>query len=182
MKAPNVIVWIVALGVLLGGCSSSQPPTDRLQRGESFPDIVLEAFDGERLPVSHYRGKFVVLNLWATWCEPCRREMPALQALAERLPADKFAVIGVSVDDDHHVAYEYLLERSITFARFFDEGGAIARSRLGISLYPYTLLIAPDGRFVQRVPGAREWNQETVVELLERAYSGDYSGLVGEPP
>ncbi len=162
----------------LFGCSSSdQALTDTLVVGEGIPDIQLATFDGGRASLAAYRGKLVVLNLWATWCEPCRREMPALQALSDALDPERFAVLGLSVDDDAHVVREFLLERKIRFTNYLDPGGVQASGELGIQLYPYTLLIAPDGRLIQRVPGAREWHRDEVVALLQQAFAGDYSGL-----
>ncbi len=171
-----MLVMVVAVAA---GCSSSQPPpTDSLQLDQPVPDLRLHALvDGQTRRLSDYRGRLVVLNLWATWCEPCRREMPALQALADRLDPKRFVVVGVSVDDDGHVAREFLLDRQIRFPNFLDPAAAQAGEQLGITLFPYTLLIAPDGRLIQRVPGAREWHADEVVTLLERAFEGDYSPL-----
>ena len=182
MSKPGIDRAVLAIFVsLLLGCSSSdQVLTDNLTTGEPLPDIQLTAFDGSSNALSAYRGKLVVLNLWATWCEPCRREMPALQALSDALDPQRFSVVGLSVDDDPHVVREFLLERGVSFARYIDRGGVQASSELGIQLYPYTLLIAPDGRFIQRVPGAREWHRDEVVKLLQQAYEGDYSGLMVE--
>ena len=64
-----------------------------------------------------------------------------------------------------------------TIPEGMDPGSAIATDRLGIKLFPYTLLIAPDGRFIQRIAGPRQWQRQEVVDLLEKAYGGDYSGL-----
>ncbi len=184
MKTPGVSLSIAALGVFvlaLLGCSRPEPVvTDSLVVGEPFPDIQLTDFAGRQARLSDYRGKLVVLNLWATWCEPCRREMPALQALSDALDPEKFAVLGLSVDEDDHLVREFLLDRGVRFGNYLDQGGAIASRELGIQLYPYTVLISPDGRFIQRVPGAREWHREEVVALLERAFEGDYSGLMVE--
>ncbi len=182
MKTPKVSVKFAALGVfvcvLVVGCSrSDQALLDHLVIGEPFPDIQLTDFEGERTSLASFRGKLVVLNLWATWCEPCRREMPALQALSDALDPQRFVVLGLSVDEDVHVVREFLLEREVSFSNYIDPGGELVSRELGVRLYPYTLLIGPDGHFIQRVPGAREWHSEEVVVLLEQAYQGDYSGL-----
>jgi thiol-disulfide isomerase/thioredoxin len=173
-------VWLLLLAfplLWLTGCSESAPSTDRLKIGEPFPEIMLQPLDGEPVSIRKYRGKLVVLNLWASWCEPCRREMPNLQRLSERLDGNRFAVIGMAQDDDDHVVREYLLDKGVHFTSYIDPHGAVSTGRLGVQFFPYTLLIAPDGRFIQRVPGPREWQRDEVVDLLERAYRGDYSGL-----
>jgi peroxiredoxin len=164
--------------LLLLGCSDQEPLTDNLEIGKPMPEIKLQRLDGgEPDALSDYRGKLVVLNLWATWCEPCRREMPNLQKLSQTLDKDKFAVIGMSQDKEDYLAREYLIDKKVDFAEYIDPGGAITMGKLGITLFPYTLLIAPDGRLIQRITGPRQWQRQEVVDLLERVYKGDYSGL-----
>jgi thiol-disulfide isomerase/thioredoxin len=161
----------------LAACSQPAPPTDKLVVGEPLPDIALTSLDGGSARLSDYRGKLVVLNLWATWCEPCRREMPNLQQLSNSLDPQRFAVVAVAADEDEHLLREYLLDKGVTFASYVDKGGRISRDQLGVQLFPYTLLIAADGRLIQRYAGPREWQRAEVVELLQRAAAGDYSGL-----
>lgn len=142
-----------------------------------MPELVLVDVDGVTAKLSDYRGKLVVLNLWATWCEPCRREMPNLQQLSNSLDPQRFVVVGVAADEDGHLVREYLLEKGIKFPNYIDKGMLVSQQQLGIQIFPYTLLIAPDGRLIQRFAGPREWQRETVIELLQRAFAGDYSDL-----
>jgi len=158
----------------LNGCSDSPPvKTDALVLGDPFPALVIRDFDSNDVDLQTYKGKLIVLNLWATWCEPCRREMPALQALSDALDPERFAVIGVSVDEDEHVAREYLIDKDIQFPNFWDAEAEQATSMLGAQLFPYTFLISPEGEFIQRVPGAREWHRQEVVDLLNKLARGD---------
>ncbi len=162
----------------LSGCSQTEPLTDKLTVGEPFPNISLPRLDGAASDsITDYRGKLVVLNLWATWCEPCRREMPNLQQLSDSLDNERFAVLGMAQDEDDHLVREYLIDKGVSFATYIDLAGTIATDKLGVQLFPYTLLIAPDGRFIQRITGPREWQRPEVIELLEKAYGGDYAEL-----
>ena len=145
--------------------------------GALVPELVLVDVDGATAQLSDYRGKLVVLNLWATWCEPCRREMPNLQQLSNSLDPQRFVVVGVAADEDEHLVREYLLEKGIKFPNYIDKGLLVSQQQLGIQIFPYTLLIAPDGRLIQRFAGPREWQREAVIELLQQAFTGDYSGL-----
>ena len=167
----------LVLIVGLAACSQPAPPTDRLVAGEPFPDIVLTGLDGSISHLSDYRGKLVVLNLWATWCEPCRRELPNLQQLSSSLDPQRVVVVGMAGDDDARLVGEYLRDKGVTFPNYIDKGQQISRQQLGVQLFPYTLLIAPDGHFIQRFAGPREWQRTEVIELLRRAFEGDYSGL-----
>ncbi len=181
MNRLALILRLVLVTLVLSACSQQQLPTDKLVVGAPFPDVTLTTLDGEMSSLLNYRGRLVVLNLWATWCEPCRREMPNLQQLSDSLDGQRFAVLGMSIDDDAHVVSEYLRDKGVHFARYIDADRAIAENVLGVQLYPYTFLIAPDGTFIQRIPGPREWHREEVIALLEAAYSGDYSGLRTTP-
>lgn len=183
MKRTGTLLCCWRIGLLLpllvlAACSDeSTLLTDKLVVGEPFPDIAMLRLDGGTVPISQYRGKLVVLNVWATWCEPCRREMPNLQQLSDALDPEHIVVIGLSQDQDDHVVREYLLDQKVRFTSYIDPDGRLADDRLGIQIFPYTLLIAPDGHFIQRVAGPREWQRKQVVRLLEAAYAGDYSGL-----
>lgn len=154
------------------GCSESEPPLDSLTLGEPLPSVVLTGLAGEQIALGDYRGKVVVLNIWATWCEPCRRELPSLQALSDQLDSQRFAVLGLAVDDDDHLVREYLIDKNIRFTNYIDPKRHIATDALGISLFPYTVLIGRDGTLLRRVPGARHWDHPDALSLLERAYDG----------
>ncbi len=162
---------------VLQGCSESEPLTDNLTAGAVFPQISMRQLDGGKVSIQEYRGKLVVLNAWATWCEPCRREMPNLQQLSDALDPQRFAVIGLAQDEDDHLVREYLLDQKVTFTSYIDPAGEVATDQLGIQIFPYTLLISPDGHFIQRISGPREWQRQEVIDLLEKAYAGDYSAL-----
>ena len=163
----------------LTACEKQQALVDKLSSGEFFPNILLQPLDASKaVPVEHYRGKVVVLNVWATWCEPCRREMPNLQALSDALDPQRFVVLGMAQDDDDHLVREYLLDKGVDFTNYIDPNGQIATDELGIQIFPYTLIIARDGRFVQRISGPREWHHPDVIKLLEQVYLGDFSGLL----
>ena len=177
MVPPPLKWWFSLLFVGLAACSQPAPPTDKLTLGKPLPDLTFKGLDGSTSYLSDYHGKLVVLNLWATWCEPCRREMPNLQRLSQALDPSHFAVVGVSGDDDELLVREYLKDKGVTFPAYIDKGQQMSRDQLGVRLFPYTLLISPDGTLIQRYAGPREWQRGEVVELIKRAYAGDYSGV-----
>lgn len=167
-----------ALVLLLVGCDSAPSSlTDHLVYDQPVPALQLTSLENGSTPLAMYRGKLVILNIWATWCEPCRRELPNLQSLSETLDPARFAVVGLAEDDDPHLVREYLNDKEVSFPNYLDPGRALATNTLGVQVFPYTLLIAPDGTFIERVPGPREWQQPEVRQRLERAYRGDYSAI-----
>lgn len=147
--------------------------------GDPFPDLLLPGLDRPDLAVSELRDRVVVLNVWATWCPPCRRELPSLQRLTEKLDAEQFAVIGLSVDDDDHLPREYLIDRKIELVSYIDRDMAIANGVLGVQVYPDTFIIGRDGTLQARIEGEREWDSPAVIAALEAAYRGDRVALQG---
>ena len=170
------LVWVLVVVCTLAGCSESKPP-DRLVTGQAFPPLTLEAIDGKTVPLSAFRGKLVVLNVWATWCPPCRKEMPSLQRLSGSLDDGRFVVVGLSLDQDNVAVREYLHDKGVTYANFLDREMDIAKHVLGMKAYPDTFLIGPDGRFLGRVVGAIQWDNSRIIQTLEAAYRGDGKGL-----
>jgi thiol-disulfide isomerase/thioredoxin len=154
------------------------PPVDELVEGRLFPPLALEGFNGQAAgSIEDYRGRLVVLNVWATWCLPCRKELPGLERLHASLDPQRFAVLGMSIDREPDIAQEYLLQRAITFQNFLDREGATAKGVLGIRAYPDTFIISPTGVLLRRMVGERDWAQPAWVSILEAAYRGDASGL-----
>lgn len=133
--------------------------------GDSKPeaDMVfassLEALSGARATLEPYAGKAIVLNLWATWCPPCRAELPSLQRLSQKLDPSDAVVIGVSIDDDADFVREFLKELSVDYPSFLDRKRELAAA-LHVASYPQTLLISADGRVRQRIFGERKWDAD----------------------
>ncbi len=163
--------------VLPAACGQQGPAPDDLVEGRFFPAFELRDFAGGSRQISDYRGKLVILNVWATWCPPCRKELPSLQRLQTLLGTDAYAVLGLSVDADADIAQEYLLERGIAFENFLDIGGAEARRVMGIRAYPDTFIISPDGVLLRSIVGDRAWDDPAVVRALEAARAGDAAVL-----
>jgi thiol-disulfide isomerase/thioredoxin len=149
-------------------CGKSEAPAQPAE-GRLFPALALDDTAGNALAAPALQGKMLVLNVWATWCPPCRHEMPGLERLSRSLDPKRFAVIGMSTDRDELLASEFLLQNGITFTNFFDRNGRMAR-QLGLKVYPETFVIAPDGVLMQRITGLREWDSAEMHAQLEAAY------------
>lgn len=167
---------VLGLFALLAACGEGPPPDD-LVEGRFFPPLLLHDFEGNTRSITDYRGRLVVLNVWATWCPPCRKELPSLQRLQARLGEERYAVIGLSVDSDPDIAQEYLLERGITFENFLDVDAAEARRLLGIRAYPDTFIISPEGVLLRSIVGDREWDDPEIARAIEAAFHGQTEGL-----
>lgn len=172
--------WALLVTGVLMGCSESKSP-DRLVIGQAFPAVTMSGIDGKDVSLSAYRGKLVVLNVWATWCPPCREELPSLQRLSRLLDGKRFVIVGLSLDQDNVAVREYLHDRGVTYTNYLDRGLQIVKHVLGMKAYPDTFFIGADGRFLGRVVGAIEWDNPRMVQALEAAYNGDSEGLRNLP-
>ena len=174
MRPVARLAALLLLG-LLGGCEEGGPPiADNLTLGEPFPAMALVDLESAPRDLQVPAGKLTIINVWATWCESCRWEMPDLQWLADRLDGERFALVGVSVNDEVYLAREYLLDRSITFPNFVDLEGKVTRGGMGMSVLPYTFFVSVEGKLLHRIAGSRRWRSEQVLQALEAAYGGDY--------
>jgi thiol-disulfide isomerase/thioredoxin len=165
------LLVLLCLAAALSACGQAPPP-DSLIEGRRFPALTLTNFDGSRETMESYRGRLVILNVWATWCAPCRQEMPALERLHRKLDPARFAVIGLSVDSEGDIAQEFLRERGISFKSYLDADAALARRLLEIRVYPDTFIIAPDGVLLRRIVGERDWDRPELPEILQAAAGG----------
>ena len=111
----------------------------------------------------------VVLNVWATWCEPCRREMASLEAAHRGLAARGIRVVGVSIDSDVLLAREYARRMGLTFTNLSDPDQRLVRDRLGVHRLPTTLGIGADGASRWREEAARDWADPARLAWIEQS-------------
>lgn len=156
----------LAMLVLLGACSKPAPVVE-----ESIPELALTGLDGARTSLQSFRGKLLVLNVWATWCPPCRKEMPSLERLSKSVDSERIVVAGLSADSDTNAVLEFLGQSGITFRNFIDTPENIANA-LGVRTYPETLLIGPDGKIAHRISGERDWSSPAMLQMLEDTFQG----------
>lgn len=147
----------IALWASLISCSDSSLPPLKLHTNQQVPDLALKDMFDKPTRVEMKSGKLLIINVWATWCGPCRYELPSLDRLGKSL-GNEAMVIGISVDDDSHVLREYWIERKLGFPSYWDPERHFARDILGVRVYPSTLFVSPQGKLIKVEEGWREWD------------------------
>ena len=162
-----VLAAVVAAAVGFALWTGSSVP-DPVGRGSSAPAFALRELPGPgELSLASLRGQVVLLNFWATWCEPCEREMPAMQRLHEKLGPEGLRLVAVSVDDTSDVVDS---SASASRSRSRSSGTRTSASRTPIrpTSYPETLLIGRDGVVVERYIGPRDWDSPLYEARIRR--------------
>ena len=109
------------------------------------PDFALKGSSGQNLRLSELRGQVVMINFWASWCGPCRQEMPHLEALYQRYESLGFELLGINVEQDRRQADQMLRDIDVSFPILFDDGNEVSELYNVIAM-PSTILIDRDGR------------------------------------
>jgi len=147
-----------------------------------LPDLSFEDADGKPKKLSDWRGKTVLLNLWATWCVPCRKEMPALDALQTRLGGKDFEVVAVNIDTrDPDKPRNFLKEANLTRLSYFNDQKAKVfqdLKHIGRALgMPTSVLVDGQGCEIATIAGPAEWASDDAVKLIKAAVQPAAAGF-----
>lgn len=163
--------WLAPLGVLfiaLGAAFYYQQLQVTARAGFPAPDFVLKDLGGRMHRLSDFRGKIVFLNVWATWCPPCRMEMPSMENLYRRLQGKDFVMLAVSEDEDGKATVQaFVDEIGISFPVLLDDQGSVP-PRYGVTGYPETFIIDRAGRVIHHTIGPEDWDSEPAIALFTR--------------
>lgn len=181
---------LLLLGLTVAACdrqkpeaSQEQPPVaqaeqrtgvDRSHKGTPAPAVLFNNPDGGEISLASFKGVPVLVNLWATWCGPCVKELPTLQALEDRHAVDgQLGVIAVSQDIGPQTSVKaFLADKKLReFAAFHDPEMGLT-SALGVQIMPTSVLYDAEGREVWRYVGDLDWTSEEAARLLAEARSG----------
>ena len=171
MGPRTFIVFMLVLAVLgLLGYGLLSKGEEALAVGEPAPDKELSTLDGSDTgQIADYRGKWVLVNFWASWCEPCRTEAPALERL-HRAHRDRLTVLGINLDDNTADATSFVEEYGLTYPQLRDGDGRERRDAYGMTGFPESFLIDPDGdvAVIRRGPV----DEAYLAEFIEPVLSG----------
>ena len=137
--------------------------------GATLREATMQGLSGPSRKLSEFRGKPLVINVWASWCGPCREEMGSLERLSRRYGGKQFAVIGISTDDYPEAARAFVQKSKSTFPHFIDSQ-LFLENMLGADRLPLTLLVDARGRVLGKFYGAKEWDSPEALAVIGKAF------------
>lgn len=162
-ETPRVCAkWVlVVLGLMLWGGGIAEGSN------RTAPDFTLPDLGGAEVSLQDFQGKFLLVNFWATWCGPCKVEMPSLEDLHRRFKSERFAVLGISNDIfGAKVVQPYVEAQGLTFPILLDPKLDVSNSFQVLSL-PTTYLIDPEGNIIGELSGAENWTAPETIQYFE---------------
>ena len=155
-----LFVFIAAVLVILllrNERDSTVTTTKQIQVGFPAPNFTFPDLNGQQVSLSDHRGKVVLVNIWATWCPPCRQEMPSMQKLYERFKGENFEILAVSIDSTGREAVApFMRTMNLTFPALLDPRENI-RPLYGVTGVPESFIIDKDGIVVEKIIGPIDW-------------------------
>ncbi|MEJ2142651.1 MAG: TlpA disulfide reductase family protein [Gammaproteobacteria bacterium] len=157
---------IFSLIVITTAIAAEKQTLPALEKPIPAPDFNLKGEDGKWYKLSEMKGKVVVMNFWATWCPPCRYEMPALERLWEKVKDKNIIILGINVGEDADTIFEFTGTYPMSFPVPMDIDGKVIE-QYPIRGLPTTYVINPQGMVTHRAVGSRNWDEEWMVNKLK---------------
>ena len=140
------------------------------------PGFILQGADGKPYRLADFAGRILVVNFWATWCPPCRKEMPSMQRMWRALQADGVELVAIDFGDEKEVVAEFATEAAIEFPLLLDKKGAVLQDFKAVGL-PTTYIIDRNGRLAYVAAGERKWDGEKILTTLRKLAPVSYTHL-----
>jgi cytochrome c biogenesis protein CcmG, thiol:disulfide interchange protein DsbE len=134
--------------------------------GDAAPDFSITADNGRTITASSFGGRLLVLNFWATWCQPCVEEVPSLDEFAKEMAGSGVVVLGVSMDTNPQLYHDFLSRSHVSFMTARDPAARISQD-YGTFKYPESYIIDSKGKVVQKIIGATNWTDGNMVSAVK---------------
>ena len=157
----QLIGLLLAVSASFAGAQELRPWS-----GGAAPPLAIRDLDGREHRLQDYRGKVVLVNFWATWCEPCREEMPSMNRLRASLAGRPFAVLAVNLAEPDSRIRRFMEQVPMDFTVLLDRDSSVAKTWKA-RILPASYLVAPDGRIRYSVLGELDWTRQNVRRLIE---------------
>jgi peroxiredoxin len=129
------------------------------------PNFILNDLDGNQHRLSDYMGQVVIINFWATWCPPCRAEMPSMQRAWEQLEKENIVMLGIDVGEDEDTIFQFTANYPVEFPLLMDQDSKVI-DQWPVRGLPTTFVLDPKGRIIYRAIGGREWDDPELLALV----------------
>ncbi len=140
--------------------------------GNTAPDFTLTNLEGQKVTLSSYKGKVVVLNFWGTWCEPCKAEMPSLNKLYLEHRDKGLVVFAISIDPSEQNVKSFISQKGYSIPVLIDNNKEVYFDSYGLFGLPVSVIIDRDGTIVQKVIGETAWDSRQMEEKIQKLLSG----------
>ena len=164
----RVILLILFLSSAISATAFAGTPGE-VEVGGYLREAKLQGLSGKTKNFSDFKGKPLIINVWASWCGPCRAEMGSLERLARRYNGKQFNVIGISTDDDRNAAAAFIRKSKITFENFIDSN-VYLENMLGANTIPLTILVDAQGKVLEKARGAYEWDSPDIINAIGASF------------
>ncbi len=161
----NKLYGIALCLLLVCGNAIAGKGIETLEKPRTVSDFLLPGLDGKQHQLADYRGKYLLVNFWAVWCGPCRKEMPSLQRAYEQLKGEQFELLAIHAGPSIESAQSYANELKLTFPILVDN--ELALTSWAIKGLPSTYLLDPEGRIIAEAIGDREWDEEALLAAIK---------------
>ncbi|HID48053.1 MAG TPA: TlpA family protein disulfide reductase [Chromatiales bacterium] len=162
----SVTVLLLVLSALLGPWAVAETQTlPAIEKPFPAPDFTLQSEDEKTYRLSEYRGQVVILNFWATWCPPCRYEMPSMERAWQKIKGKGIVILAVNVGEDADTIFAFTGDYPVTFPLLMDLDGTVINQYRVVGM-PTTYIINPDGIVTHRAVGSREWDNKELLATL----------------
>lgn len=168
LSVTRKVLTVAAIAALLlaGSGAPLHPAFAEEEPVVEAPPFSLPSLSGKTVSLSDYRGKWVFVNFWATWCGPCVIEMPALNNMFHEFKGEKFDMVAISIDDvDIKAVEKFVNDLKVDFTVLYDDKKDVQKA-YGIRSVPMTFMINPNGAVVAKANGMREWDHPEMIKFL----------------
>ena len=162
MKKLSLIIFVFCFPLFFAGCKKTPPV---LTIGNPAPDFTLIDRKGKTWTLSELKGQVVFVNFWATWCPPCREEMPSMQRLYTKLPKDKFKMLAILNIDDPALADIFTAKLGITIPILNDQDNEVG-FKYGVTGLPETFIVDKQGVLRKKFIGPAQWDAPEYIQML----------------
>ena len=153
----NLFLSLLLLAPLAAHATAQPQTLTEVEPATAAPEFSLEDMDGNRFTLSDLRGEVVIVNFWATWCPPCREEMPSMQRAWEQLQAEGVMMLAVNVGESADTVFQFTANYPVDFPLLLDLDSSVL-GQWPVQGLPATFVVDSEGRIAYRAIGGREWD------------------------